>query len=130
LPQRQTPAPALANQNHMPATRERDSIASSDASSRPEPITPQTRGKNVRPGDNERGNTVSAPRALINYLVVDDSFVRKQPTAEADIVTTLHAGTRIQLVDRRGDYMQIRSRERGIAEGYVHKEDAFFERLN
>jgi hypothetical protein len=130
LPQGQTPAPAPANQSRLPATRERDSIASSDASSRPEPITPQTRGKNARRGDNERGNTVSAPRALINYLVVDNSFVRKQPTAEADIVTTLHAGTHIQLVDRRGDYMQIRSRERGIAEGYVHKEDAFFERLN
>ena len=115
----------------MPTARERDSITSSDASSTPELVTPQTPSKNVGRGDNERvnTNTVSAHRALINYLVVDDSFVRKQPTSEADIVTTLHAGTRIQLVERRGDYMQIRSRERGIAEGYVHKEDAFFERL-
>jgi general secretion pathway protein A len=129
-PQRQTPAPAPPNQSRMPATRERDSIAISDGSSRQEPATPQTREKSVRHGDNERVNTVLAPRARIDYLVVDDSFVRKQPTAEADIVTTLHAGTHIQLVDRRGDYMRIRSRERGIAEGYVHKEDAFFEPLN
>jgi general secretion pathway protein A len=129
LPRSQTPAPVRANQSRMPTTRERDSIASFDASSRPELVTPQTRSKNVQRGDNERVNTVSAHRALINYLVVDDSFVRKQPTSEADIVTTLHAGTRIQLVERRGDYMQIRSQERGIAEGYVHKEDAFFERL-
>jgi uncharacterized protein YgiM (DUF1202 family) len=111
-------------------TRDLDGIPSSDASSRPEVITPPTRTKSLRRGDNERVNTVPAHRALINYLVVDNSFVREQPTSEADIVTTLHAGTRIQLVDRRGDYMQVRSRERGIAEGYVHKEDAFFERLD
>jgi general secretion pathway protein A len=129
LPRRQTPALVPANQSRLPTARERDSIASFDASSTPKLVTPQTRSKNVRPGDNEQVNTVSTHRALIEYLVVDDSFVRKQPTSEADILTTLHAGTRIQLVDRRGDYMQIRSRERGIAEGYVHKEDAFFERL-
>jgi general secretion pathway protein A len=129
VPRRQTPAPVPANQSRLPMTRERDSIASSDFSSTPDLVTPQTRSKNVRHGDNERVNTASANRALIDYLVVDDSFVRKQPTSEADIVTTLHAGTRIQLVERRGDYMLIRSRERGIAEGYVHKEDAFFERL-
>jgi uncharacterized protein YgiM (DUF1202 family) len=63
-------------------------------------------------------------------VVVENSFVRKQPTAESEILVTLRPGTHVQIVRRSGDYLQVRSQERGLTAGYVHKEDAFFEPLN
>jgi general secretion pathway protein A len=121
-PRRQPRAPVQESLILAPMTLDGDSIRSRKASSRPRAAEPETRSRRVRHG--------AAERAPIDYVVVDDSFVRKQPTSEAKILMTLHPGTHIQLVNRRGDYLQVRSRERGLTQGYVHKEDAFFERLN
>jgi len=63
------------------------------------------------------------------FQVVANSFVRNKPTSDAEIIETLGAGTRIQLIGRVGDYLQIRSLEPNKVRGYVHKEDAFFEPL-
>lgn len=58
-----------------------------------------------------------------------NSFVRKHPTAESEFLATLTPGTHIEVLKRSGDYLHVRSTERGLDRGYVHKEDAFFEPL-
>jgi hypothetical protein len=61
-----------------------------------------------------------------NFAVTDNSFVRSRPTSNAEIITTLLPGTRIQVTGRRGEYYIIRSLDKKRIRGYVHKEDAFF----
>ncbi len=60
------------------------------------------------------------------FEVVENSFVRKEPATKAEVVATLRPGTRIQLVGRTGDYLQVVSLEQEAIRGYVHREDAFF----
>lgn len=62
-------------------------------------------------------------------VVVENSFVRNEPTSNAEIIATLRPGARVQLVGKKGDYWQIRSLEPEVVRGYVHQEDAFFEPL-
>jgi hypothetical protein len=59
--------------------------------------------------------------------VVNNSFVRDEPTSKAEIIATLLPGARVQVVGRRGDYWQIQSFQPNLVRGYVHQEDAFFE---
>ena len=62
------------------------------------------------------------------FEVVGASYVRDKPSPEAEIIATLQPGTRVQVVGQTRDYFQVRSLEdRGIR-GYVHREDAFFDR--
>jgi uncharacterized protein YgiM (DUF1202 family) len=59
---------------------------------------------------------------------VGASYVRDKPASDAEIIATLQPGTRVQVLAQTQDYFQVRSLEdRGIR-GYVHREDAFFER--
>ena len=73
--------------------------------------------------DNEEKSTSSA-----NFLVVGPSFVRDKPTYSAAIIATLEPGTRITVAGQTGEYYRIRSLGTEVIRGYVHKEDAFFER--
>jgi general secretion pathway protein A len=73
--------------------------------------------------DNEEKSANSA-----NFLVVGPSFVRANPTPSAAIIATLEPGTRITVAGRTGEYYRIRSLGTETIRGYVHKEDAFFER--
>ena len=62
------------------------------------------------------------------FEVMGASYVRDKPSSEAEIIATLQPGTRVQVLAQTQDYFQVRSLEdRGIR-GYVHREDAFFER--
>jgi general secretion pathway protein A len=61
-----------------------------------------------------------------NFEVAGDSFVRDKPTSDAEIIATLPAGTRIEVVQRVGDYFQIRGVGMEPIRGFVHREDAFF----
>lgn len=73
--------------------------------------------------DNENTSTKG-----VNFLVVEPSFVRAKPTADAVIIATLEPGARITVTGRTGEYYRIRSLGTEVIRGYVHKEDAFFER--
>lgn len=64
------------------------------------------------------------------FKVVGNSFVRDKPSSSAEIIATLQPGTEIQLVRRTGDYLHVRSMEKGAVRGYVHIEDAFFKPSN
>ncbi|HEU4637534.1 MAG TPA: AAA family ATPase, partial [Candidatus Binatia bacterium] len=62
-------------------------------------------------------------------VVGQSSFVRVSPRADAKIIATLEPSTRIKVVSARGDYLQVQAVFEGKAiRGYVHREDAFFER--
>ncbi len=63
------------------------------------------------------------------FRVFDASFVRDKPRSDAKIIAMLEPGTRIKVQSKLGDYFRVRSldREEPIS-GYVHREDAFFER--
>ena len=62
-----------------------------------------------------------------NFEVVDNSFVRDQPEANATIIATLRPGTRVRIESKTGDYLRVRSLSDADVIGYVHEEDAFFQ---
>ena len=62
-------------------------------------------------------------------VVGQSSFVRGSPRTDAKIIATLEPSTRIKVVSANGDYLQVQAVFEGKAiRGYVHREDAFFER--
>lgn len=63
------------------------------------------------------------------YRVNGASFLRNRPTANAEIVDTLQPGIRIAIISKSGEYFRVRSLGDANVFGFVHKEDAFFERI-
>jgi general secretion pathway protein A len=88
------------------------------------PMAPANKNSAPPPRDDRRENAPSAE----NFLVAGASFVRSQPTSNAEIIATLKPGTRINVAGRTGEYYRVRSLGTETIRGYVHKEDAFFER--
>jgi hypothetical protein len=78
----------------------------------------------------DQGSSREPASSRARFEVIGNSFVREKPDAKSDVIATLRPGTRIQLVGRSGEYFKIRSMENEGVRGYVHKEDAFFDRLN
>jgi general secretion pathway protein A len=68
------------------------------------------------------------PSFLGNFEVVQDSFLRDKPESDAAI-TTLSPGIRVRVESKNGDYLRVRSLDDPTLHGYVHREDAFFERI-
>jgi hypothetical protein len=95
--------------------------------SQPQPAPPQTA---VPHAPDERSKASVTRARPVELVVVDNSFVRTQATSEAEIVMALRPGTHVQVVNRRGDYLLVRAPESGLNQGFVHKEDAFFEPIN
>jgi general secretion pathway protein A len=83
------------------------------------------RKPNVVEGGNV-GKTGSASQDI--YRVKGASILRKRPAANAEIIDTLHPGMLIVVTNRSGEYFSVRSSD-GKVSGFVHKEDAFFERI-
>src|SRR5262245_19323107 len=63
------------------------------------------------------------------YRVSGASFVRNKPTDNAEIIDTLQPGVRIAIINKSGQYFRVRSLGERSVSGFVHKEDAFFERI-
>jgi hypothetical protein len=61
--------------------------------------------------------------------VVSASLVRSKPADKAEIISTLEPGSRVAVLARSRDYYLVRSFDPPIR-GYVHREDAFFDRKN
>ena len=74
------------------------------------------------PAENKQEN-----RPVGNFDVVQASFVRNKPTANADIISTLEPGTHIVVTRWNGEYYWVRSLGMEPIRGYVHREDAFFQ---
>jgi hypothetical protein len=74
------------------------------------------------------GDQKAAPPAGKTLRVSAASLVRKRPRANAEIIATLEAGSRVVVLSRSSDFYYVRSVENASLRGYVHREDAFFER--
>ena len=62
-------------------------------------------------------------------IVGDSSFLRGSPGPDAKIIATLEPSTRVKVVSAKGDYLQVQAVFEGkTIRGYVHREDALFER--
>jgi hypothetical protein len=60
--------------------------------------------------------------------VIADSLLRKRPSASAEIIGTLEPGSRVTVLAKAGDFYQVRSLDNNPIRGFIHREDAFFER--
>jgi hypothetical protein len=68
------------------------------------------------------------PSFVGNFEVVQDSFLRDKPESAAT-TTILPPGTRVRVESKLGNYLRVRSLDDPELRGYVHREDAFFERI-
>ena len=68
------------------------------------------------------------PAFLGNFEVVQESFLRDKPESNS-AVTILPPGTRVRVEGKEGDYLRVRSLSDPGLRGYMHREDAFFERV-
>jgi hypothetical protein len=63
-----------------------------------------------------------------SFVVTAASFVRANPSSKAAILATLEPGTKIKVAGRTGEYFRVRVIEPQQLSGFIHKQDAFFER--
>ena len=69
------------------------------------------------------------PRLGVFEIVGGSSFLRGSPGPDAKIIATLEPSTRVKVVSAKGDYLQVQAVFEGkTIRGYVHREDALFER--
>ena len=118
-----------ATQVPTPATQVEKGIETADRP-KAQPVEPQIvspENEPVRP-DREIPAKREQPSFVGNFEVVQDSFLRDKPESDAAI-TTLPTGTRIRIESKNGDYLRVRSLDDPGLRGYVHRQDAFFERI-
>ena len=98
-------------------------------SSKAQPVAPQLSSTNQEPvqSDGRESTATRAPDYLGDFKVVDNSFVRDSPQANAAIIATLRPGTQVRVESKTGKYFRIRSSRDPAVIGYVHEEDAFFQ---
>ena len=128
-------APAKPTQvDTNPVAEEGPQLASN--SPPPSPVIQQDRGqKDARTAKKQNLVEVANVDKLVRpvsqqiYRVSGPSFLRNRPTANAEIVDTLQPGIRIAIISRSGEYFRVRSLGDANVFGFVHKEDAFFERI-
>jgi hypothetical protein len=84
--------------------------------------------REAQPAAVQARKIVRSPSQAI-FRVGATSFLRSKPTANADIIDSLHPGVRIEVTNLDGEYFAVRALGNENVHGYVHKEDAFFERL-
>ena len=127
---------------HLPAETKRvENKAAAKARSQPAPtsvpslarVEPSTKQDNLadaeKPIQNPGVGEGENPASEESYRVTGASFVRKEPTAYANIIETLQPGVRIAILDRSGEYYHVRSLGAHTVSGFVHRQDAFFERI-
>jgi general secretion pathway protein A len=120
------------SQPELPLSREKSVIPESG---KPEnfpkdPVRPQSGSPSPeQPQPQDRSSRKRDSRLGTFEIVGHSSFVRGSPRADAKIIATLEPSTRIKVVSAKGDYLQVQAVFEGKSiRGYVHREDAFFER--
>ena len=134
------PLPAYQNRSVTFQSREQEPSLNLDQRVTPVQAKPQDLPKNpdaqqtTAPSSEQIQRQESTPKKKDQRLgtfevVGHSSFVRGSPRADAKIIATLEPSTRIKVVSANGDYFQVQAVFEGKAiRGYVHREDAFFER--
>ncbi|MGZ8466656.1 MAG: hypothetical protein ACXWXT_14025 [Candidatus Binatia bacterium] len=138
--------PQLSSTNHEPVQPDGREITKAGAiaqqgpghASEPEvtvegsklpPATPQLSSTNHQPAQPDGGEITAerAPAYLGKFEVVDNSFVRDRPAANANVIANLRRGTQVMVESKTGEYLRIRSLNDARVSGYVHEQDAFFQ---
>jgi general secretion pathway protein A len=116
------------NTPNTPGTQATTSETSDDPKT--QQVEPQMTSPRSEPSQVDRQITPKReqPSFLGNFEVVQDSFLRDKPESDAAI-TTLPPGTQVRVESKNGDYLRVRSLNDPELRGYVHREDAFFERI-
>lgn len=110
-----------------PATQAEERIETGDGP-KTQPVEPQIVSPESEPLHREITAKREQPSLVGNFEVVQDSFLRDKPESDAAIAT-LPSGTRIRVESKNGDYLRVRSLNDPGLRGYVHRQDAFFERI-
>ena len=88
--------------------------------------TPTNVNEFTRPTAVEARKTVpSLSHAVLR--VSSTSFLRNRPAADAEIIDSLRPGIRVEVTNVGGEYFRVRELGNENVQGFVHKEDAFFE---
>ncbi len=115
-----------------PATLAERRATTSETSDHPkmQQVEPQMSSLKKEPSQVDRQITPKReqPAFLGNFEVVQDSFLRDKPASDAAI-TTLRPGTWVRVESKNGDYFRVRSLNDPELRGYIHREDAFLERI-
>ena len=95
-----------------------------------QPVEPRTAAPEKDPAQigREIAPKREQPAFLGNFEVVQESFLRDKPGSNSS-VTALPPGTRVRVEGKEGDYLRVRSLSDPGLRGYMHREDAFFERV-
>lgn len=64
------------------------------------------------------------------FEVTADSLLFDGPAHQSALLKTLRPGVRVQVENKIGNFLAVRSLEDPAMEGYVHLEDAFFRRIS
>lgn len=112
-----------------PATPMEEAIESVDPAKK-QPVETPTTTPEPQPGqlNREISPKREQPAFVGNFEVVQESFLRDKPGSNS-AVTALPPGTRVRVEGKEGDYLRVRSLSDPGLRGYVHREDAFFERV-
>lgn len=126
---------------HPPAETTR--VKNRDVAKEPSQPAPASMASHAAADWNEKQNDLAGAKEQIEdptvrkaeslasdeiYRVTGASFVRNKPTADAEIIETLQPGIRVAILSRSGEYLRVRSLGKVKVLGFVHREDAFFER--
>jgi hypothetical protein len=117
-----------------PASRLDDRTTGSESADRrkTQPAETQLSSSKREPSQAGRPNTAKQEEpatSLGHFEVVQNSFLRAKPASDAAITATLPPGTWVKIESRSGEYLRVRSLNDAGVVGYVHREDAFFERI-
>ena len=129
MTERSNQAQLNENAAPTPATQVEERIETGDGP-KTQPVEPQIVSPESEPVQPDREITAKReqPSLVGSFEVVQDSFLRDKPNSDAAI-TTLPPGTRIRVESKNGDYLLVRSLNDPGLRGYVHRQDAFFERI-
>jgi hypothetical protein len=81
----------------------------------------------TQPADSSAAKKNDKP-AVVTLEVVARSKVRAKPSDQSEIIAELEPGNRVAVLGRSRDYFHVRSVDDKSIRGYVHREDAFFEK--
>jgi general secretion pathway protein A len=129
MTERSNQAQLNENAAPTPATQVEERIETGDGP-KTQPVKPQIVSPESEPVQPDREITAKREQSSLvgNFEVVQDSYLRDKPQSDAAI-TTLAPGTRIRVESKNGDYLRVRSLDDPGLRGYVHRQDAFFERI-
>ena len=110
-------------------TRTTTTVGRDNLAPRVQTRVPPLRGGSGQLEDHGSGKKEEPQLSIGNFEVVKNSFLRDKPGSSAAIIATFEPGTWVRVESKSGEYFRVRSLNDDSVRGYVHQDDAFFERI-